>query len=499
MPLTVRALSAEPSLHLELVAGAAGADRLIEAAHVCELPEPGPWLQGGELLMTVGLLLPLDSPRCAGYLRHLVDSGVCGLALGLGRDLPYQAAPQALVDAAEAQGLPLLTVADDVPFLAVTKAVFAARAAEERRELERSMQVHRSLTAAAAANRGLDPVLGAWWPACAVGAVVLDPVGRVLAAVGCDADAVEAGAGLLAARAAAQGLRGLVQGEIGSVRVELHPLGTERLRGVVVLVGEVSPWVRRALVTLVAMLSLELERRHLADEPQRRARAQRLRRLLADTSTDAEARDLLAGSGISSPTVRALAVAATGEQGVDVASDLALALRGGLVQARRDVVVAVADDEADLATLATRFAPGLAAGIGSAVRPGQAARSVDEAVAALAVSARLGRPAGAEEAGSLQLLLGLGDAGVLTGFADAVLACVDAVDSSGQLARTVQAWLSANCSWEDTAAALGVHRHTVRNRVSRVEQLTGRNLGLAAERHELWLALQARAALTGRN
>ena len=56
--LTVAELAADPDLGLELVAGRGGADREIEAAAVSELANPGPWLQGGELLLTIGLLLP---------------------------------------------------------------------------------------------------------------------------------------------------------------------------------------------------------------------------------------------------------------------------------------------------------------------------------------------------------------------------------------------------------------------------------------------------------
>ncbi|WP_422785650.1 helix-turn-helix domain-containing protein [Pseudonocardia spirodelae] len=43
-----------------------------------------------------------------------------------------------------------------------------------------------------------------------------------------------------------------------------------------------------------------------------------------------------------------------------------------------------------------------------------------------------------------------------------------------------------------TASALGVHRHTVRHRVEAAERVSGRRLSSAQDRHELWLALQAR-------
>lgn len=158
---TVAELVADPDLGLALVAGGADADNEIEAAAVSELAHPGPWLQGGELLLTIGLLLPDDVDGCRSYLAELKDAGVRAVGLGLGGDLPYQAAPERLVVAADQVGIPLVTVPDPVPFIAVTKAVFAQRARAERRELEWALQTQRALTAAAVTPGGLLGILAA--------------------------------------------------------------------------------------------------------------------------------------------------------------------------------------------------------------------------------------------------------------------------------------------------------------------------------------------------
>ncbi len=130
--LTVTELLDDASLGLELVAGHRAADREIEAAAVSELSHPGPWLQGGELLLTIGLLLPDSIDGCRAYISELHDAGVRAVGLGLGAELPHQRAPDRLAAAADAHGMPLLTVPDGVPFIAVTKAVFAFRARAER-------------------------------------------------------------------------------------------------------------------------------------------------------------------------------------------------------------------------------------------------------------------------------------------------------------------------------------------------------------------------------
>src|SRR5690242_12060110 len=95
--LTVAELVADPELGLELVAGRTGADREIEAAAVSELVHPGPWLQGGELLLTIGLLLPKSTDGCRSYLAELDAVGVQAVGLGLGAELPHRRAPARLI------------------------------------------------------------------------------------------------------------------------------------------------------------------------------------------------------------------------------------------------------------------------------------------------------------------------------------------------------------------------------------------------------------------
>ena len=57
--------------------------------------------------------------------------------------------------------MPLLAVPDGVPFIAVTKAVFALRARAERRHLEWALATQRALTAAAVTPGGLGGILAA--------------------------------------------------------------------------------------------------------------------------------------------------------------------------------------------------------------------------------------------------------------------------------------------------------------------------------------------------
>jgi DNA-binding PucR family transcriptional regulator len=69
----------------------------------------------------------------------------------------------------------------------------------------------------------------------------------------------------------------------------------------------------------------------------------------------------------------------------------------------------------------------------------------------------------------------------------------DATHNS-RLAASLQAWLSADRSWQRAADSLHVHRQTLVYRMRRVEELTGRRLDRSKDLAELWLAIQAAEA-----
>ena len=85
----------------------------------------------------------------------------------------------------------------------------------------------------------------------------------------------------------------------------------------------------------------------------------------------------------------------------------------------------------------------------------------------------------------------------LRAFTDALLAPLDAYDADhgGELLASLQAFLQHNARWETAASQLYVHRHTLRYRMRKVEELTGRDLASSFDRMEFWLALRARDLL----
>jgi purine catabolism regulator len=130
---------------------------------------------------------------------------------------------------------------------------------------------------------------------------------------------------------------------------------------------------------------------------------------------------------------------------------------------------------------------------------GEVGRSLREAKYALQVCRLEGWPhAGFEDLGSYRLLLSMADPGALRAFADSLLAPLDAYDreQNGELIGSLQAFLHHNARWETAAAQLYVHRHTLRYRMRKVEELTRRDLASSFDRMEFWLALRARDLLS---
>ena len=103
--------------------------------------------------------------------------------------------------------------------------------------------------------------------------------------------------------------------------------------------------------------------------------------------------------------------------------------------------------------------------------------------------------------GSFQLLLSLQDDEALRLFCDSILAPIEDGEGAygGELMRSLEAFIECNGQWERAARQLYCHRHTLRYRIRRVEELTGRSLDSARDRIDFWLALRGRELTASTN
>jgi purine catabolism regulator len=135
--LRVADLVAMQHLGLKVLAGADGLNRRIEWCHVSELEDPGPWLEGGEMLIVNGFGVPASGSGQARYITRLAEHRAVALAIGV-RTPPVH---QDMLDAADRAGLPLLRIPKETPFVTVSHLVANANQHGAQRRLVRHLQI----------------------------------------------------------------------------------------------------------------------------------------------------------------------------------------------------------------------------------------------------------------------------------------------------------------------------------------------------------------------
>ncbi|MGW3951995.1 PucR family transcriptional regulator [Streptomyces sp. NPDC004752] len=551
MPPTLASLVHHSALKLAVRAGEDRLDVPVRWAHVSELADPVPYMEGGELLLITALKLDAEDPEAMRrYVRRLVGAGVVGLGFAVG--VNYEETPKALVEAAEQEGLPLLEVPRRTPFLAISKAVSAAIAADQYRAVTAGFAAQRELTRQAL-NAGPEGLLAALAAQVDGWAALYDAAGALVATA-------PEWAGRRAARLTpdVERLRdrpapasSVVGGPENEDRVELHTLGTGRRPRGALAVGTAAPLgtaERYAVHSAIALLTLTTERSRSLHAAEQRIGAAVLRMLLAGQPDHARAvaGDLYGGlldapfrlivaEPVSGTAARAhaegharLPLAKPGSVAALAAVDAGGDRLGGLVDsmesaaARAGEAVLVVPEGERLVVLAADGGAAAAAGIRYAMAL-EAARAVPEqaAVEESELVVGLSAPAGpiaaaaaykqAEQSLSVARRRGrvlvehdqLTSGSVLTlladdavkAFADGLLRPLYEHDATGRgdLVASLRAWLSRHGQWDAAAADLGVHRHTLRYRMRRVEEILGRSLDDPDVRMELWLALKATA------
>jgi len=418
---------------------------------VSELPDPTPFLQGGELVLTTGMWAA-DPGDSEAYVARLVARGVAGLGFGVG--FGHAEVPPALVEAAERHGLPLLEVPAPVPFAAIGEAVSRALAAAQYENVTRAFQAQRELTRAALRGSGaladrLARELRGW-------ALLLGPSGELRHAVPGHAeshlDEVAAELHRLAGGAASLALP-------GPVVVQAIGLGG-RPRGYLA-VGtprQLNPVEHTIVGVAVSLLTLGSE----APRGDARLRAA-LGRLLLGWEPEEPPHPL-----------RVLVCGAGAPEGLE---NDPLWERCLAVPHPAGCVLIVSDPLVDqVIPLVEAYGP---VGVGDPGGLEDVPRSLAEAERARPVS-------GVRRYSELPVrgLLGLLEGPEAEETAERLLSPLDET-----LRASLRAYLEAGGQGDPAARALGVHRHTLRHRTRRISRLLDRDLEDAGTRAELWIAL----------
>ena len=392
MELTVASLIGE--LGLELACGEESAQAHVRWVHSTALPDPTPWLKGGELLLTTGM--QLNGPKVQRELiDRLADHDIAGLGFGTG--FGHKRLPAGLVNAARKREFPLFEVPYELPFIAITERAFA-RLLDERYELlQRTM------------------------------------VGDVLSEV----------------------LTGHLYPE--DLQARLRPFGI----GDQVAVLAFKPSDPSSAATLVEGI---LQRERVASLV-----AIRSGLLCAVIDPGPASRSAAAnGAGMGAATHGSIETSRPMELARKIRAELTSRFGSVPASASRPTAthsLRMAFHEARCSLEAVRLRNGSAPEVASYA-----------------------------DLGAFQLLLSLQDDEALGSYCRSVLDPIEQGEGEygDELVRSLDVFIEHNGHWEKAANALFCHRHTLRYRIRRIEQLTGRDFSSARDRIEFWLALRGR-------
>jgi len=165
-----------------VLAGESGLERPVTRMNVMEVPDIGPWVRPGELLLTTGYALRAEPERLAGLVEELDGRGVSAIAVKLGRYLDD--VPPAALRAADRLGFPVLALPEHVSFDDVLTEVLTDLVNRQARTLARAEEVHRHLVGIVLGGGGLPDLAAGTAEALDVTVVLTAPDGRPLATAG---------------------------------------------------------------------------------------------------------------------------------------------------------------------------------------------------------------------------------------------------------------------------------------------------------------------------
>lgn len=487
-------------LGFELLAGAEDQDRFVRWVMTTDLLDPSRYLSGGELVLT-GLHWRRGAADSEVFVSALADSGVAGLVAGQAR---YGGVPPDVVAACRRHRVPLFQVPVDVGFAIVTERINRTFATGRATDLRVALQRNRELVA----DSGLDAVLALIERDFGLRCWVMSATGRLVAG-SAPAPAAARGA-FLGARALPVVLRH-AEAPYSVFAVDEHRVARVA-DWLLIAEGDCTEWPAErhtVMADLAAVVALEYARPDDAQRVEVRL-AQELVEHLVSGAGHSEILARLELTGLGSADAY-LAVAASAPADILRPNELRVLLREILHDTRPAVGVLAGEGIALLPAHATAvddirrtvaaLTPGLhgsrlVVGVsGVADRAGLRA-AVAEARFACRSAGRSGPSSvvGHDALTARMLLLANVPDDVRLMFQVRLLHPLRAYDrlNRADLVHTLEKFLEVSGAWTRCADILHIHVNTLRSRIHRIEELTGRDLSRLEDRANFFLALALR-------
>ncbi len=537
--MRVRDLLDVPGLGLSLLTDVSGLDRTIRHVYTTDLPDPSRYLTPGDLVLT-GLIWCREPGDADRFVSALVKAGV--VALGAGEAVGQ--VPAEVIQACGRHGITLLAVPAETSFAAVTEEVGRRLSGDRATAMTRVLGRRRLLLSAVAEGAGLDAMFRLMGRELGVECWLLTGLGRVVG--GTDASLP----GPLALRLACEYLKADRLPAPTEVSAPGAGVGKYTLFGVggepritswfLACAGREQDWpheLRESVAELAADVALERARLDAARTGDRKL-AEAIVTMLAcggrEGAAPTEIASLMRAAGLPPDgryLVAAMSAAAsatmTGPNAdrwrCDLAGELAMPLaEGALVAPFGDEIVLLVPSPCDpapatdgtvsathLFAAAIRGAQPVLESDRSRIRLTVGVSALAEGVTALSgawheagsarrlAALRSDTPISvvtSDEVASHELLLATVPASVLRSFRERLLGPLVAYDDRhrAELLPTLREFLACSGSWNACAAKMYVHVNTVRYRIRRIEDLTGRDLSRLDDQVDFFLALRIR-------
>ncbi|MFC9434729.1 PucR family transcriptional regulator [Nocardia sp. NPDC057030] len=499
--MRLRSLLTMIDLGLELLVGEQEQDRFVRWVVTTDLLDPGRYLSGGELVLT-GLHWRRHPADSDAFVSALAAARVAGLVAGQAR---YGGVPQDVVEACRRHRVPLFQVPVTVGFAVVTEYINRMFATGRAADLCAALRRHREL----AAGDGLGSVLSVVERDFGLRCWVMSSTGRLVA--GSPPPPATAVGAFLAARSLPVVLR---DAEPPCTVFAVDEGRVARAGGwLLIFAADCTEWPeeQRALVTdLAAVVALE----HARADDERRAEVRLAQELLEQIVAGAEPSEVLVRLELTGLRSAAgyLAVAATIDADTLRPNELRALLReilhaGGPAVAIVDgaaiaVLPAHPDAVRDIARTVAALAPGLhgsrlAVGVSGVTDRAGLRTAVDQARSACRVAADRGGSdsvVGHDDLTARTLLLASVPADVRLTLQTRLLHPLRTYDrlNRADLVHTLELFLEVSGAWTRCAQLLHIHVNTLRSRIQRIEELTGRDLSCLEDRAGFFLALALR-------
>lgn len=508
----------DPALGLRVVTpGPAGRlDVAIRWLHTTELPDPSLYIRPGELVLTNGLWLPHHPVE--SFVDAVARARAAGLVFGLTSQTPE--IPPDLAESCRSRDLPLIELCIDVAFTKLTKA--ASHIQNEVLQAELTATVHRGDALAESLSRGggAAGVLEILRRDRDLPLLVVDRAARRLAGIGRELtnEQLQTAAAALnlfppplevAITDRTSAALYLIEGAMGEINAGLYCLAP---------LAELTAADRDALAQAARFLSLEVAKQQAVHAIEARFAGELLEMILSGPGRANEVTQRLHTYGVPpDQPLAVLAIAAPAEaadagalQTIRAAVSEVFSAHGlpAFTCARSRDVVAIAPWERSIEDV-TRLAHEISGkasqrvngqrivvGIGEIANDASALREpLVRAREICEVLLGSNGPAVAifTDIATYRMLLGLLDRRVLHHFSEQVLGPIRGHDDRvhTDLEHTLRTFLDHDGQWATTASALHVHVNTLRNRMARIGELTGRDVNRMADRIDLFLALEA--------